>query len=357
MLSEVINLIRPFRLRDIGLVIRLQRDGVLLDLETCLTRPQSPLSTAVISSLLLSRTGTVTYIINQKEENGHLLGLAQMRQRPGRPEYVVIFIAPTLTAGNGTHAIWQRLLAYLSVKAGERGGQRLYAGLPSDGEEYQIFRHVGFTAYAQEEVFELMSPPARLDGVEPIPLRRQRSRDSWGLQQLYATVTPRAVQNAEGSAQAQWELSRRRWGAYPQRRGYVWESRGEIWAALQIRSSRTGHWLRMLLHPDALDQADALVAAALSHVRCGPGQKLYCAVRTYEAGIPAALTAWGFQSVGSQTLVVKHTTVWAREPAAQLVPALEGHTERPSPVPQSKALSTRQKQRDGHHRSDLTALL
>lgn len=332
-------MIRPFSLRDVGLVARLQREGVLLDLETGLTRPRSPLAAAVVSALLPSRNGASTYVVNHKDENGHQLGLAQMRRRPIRPEHVIVFIAPALTSGNGAHAIWQRLLTHLCVKAGEQGGQRIYAGLPIDGEEYQIFRHVGFTAYAQEDVFELTWPPPRLTGADPLSLRRQRSRDSWGLQQLYATVTPRAVQNAEGSAQSQWELGRRGWwGAYPQRQGYVWESRDEIWAALQIRSSHAGHWLRMLLHPDAIDQADGLVAAALSHVGRTPGQKLYCAVRTYEAGIPSALTAWGFQLVGSQTLAVKHTTVWAREPVAQSVHALESHAESatPSAVPHSK---------------------
>lgn len=326
---------------------RLQQNGVLLDLETSLTRPRSPLSTAVVSSLLLSRTGASTYIVNHKEENGHLSGLAQMQRRPSRLEHVVVFVAPALTSGNGAHAVWQRLLTHLCVKAGEQGGQRVYAGLPADGEEYQIFRHVGFTAYAQEDVFELVTAPSSLGGVEPLPLRRQRSRDSWGLQRLYAMVTPRAVQNAEGSAQAQWELGRRGWwGPYPHRQGYVWESRGEIEAALQIRSSRAGHWLRMLLHPDSLDQADRLVVAALSFVRCAPGQKLYCAVRTYEAGVRSALTAWGLQVVGSQTLTVKHTTVWAREPAAQPVHALEGHAESATPtaVPHSKVLSTQHKQ-------------
>lgn len=353
-------MIRPFRLRDVGLVNRLQREGVVLDLETSLTRPRSPLTTAMVSSLLPFRTGASTYIINHKDENGHLLGLAQLQRRSGRPEHVIAFIAPALTAGNGMHAIWQRLLAYLCVKAGEQGGQRLYAGLPADGEEYQIFRHVGFTAYAQEDVFQSAANTSRPKGIEPLPLRRQRSRDSWGLQQLYGLVTPRAVQNAEGSAQAQWELSGRGWGSYPQRRGYVWESMSEIWAALQIRSVRAGHWLRMLLHPDALDQADALVVAALSRVRCAPGQKLYCAVRTYEAGIPSALGALGFHLVGSQTLVVKHTTIWAREPAIQPVHALEGHAESatPSAVPHSKMLSTQRKQSNGRHQQDnLRALL
>lgn len=352
-------MIRPFRLRDLGLVARLQQEGVLLDLETGLIYPRSPLSTAIFSWLPLPRTGASTYIVNHREENSRLIGLAQMRQRLGRPEHVVVFIAPALTLGNGAHATWQRLLAYLCVKAGEQSGQRLYAGLPADGEEYQIFRHVGFTAYAQEDVYELMNPPSRLEGVAPLPVRRQRLRDSWGLQQLYATVTPRAVQNAEGSAQTQWELSHPTWWrSYPHRKGYVWESRDEIWAALQIRSSHAGHWLRVLLHPEALDQADGLVAAALSRVRRAPGQKVYCAVRTYEAGIPSALVAWGFQLMQSQTLTVKHTTVRARESASQPVHALEGHAESaaPSAVPRSKALSIERKRHNGNqHQGNLTA--
>jgi hypothetical protein len=247
------------------------------------------------------------------------------------------------------------------VKAGEQGGQRLYAGLPIDGEEYQIFRHVGFTAYAQEDVFKLVAPPSTLEGREPLPLRRQRSRDSWGLQRLYAIVTPRAVQNAEASAQTQWEIGR--WaglGPYPHRQGFVWESIDEIWAALQIRSSRAGHWVRMLLHPEALDQADGLVTAALSRIHRARGQELYCAVRTYEAGIASALTSRGFQLIGSQTLTVKHTTVWAREPSVQPVHALESHAESatPSAVPQSRILSKKHKGHNGHHRrGNLKALL
>lgn len=353
-------MIRPFRLRDVGLVAHLQQEGVLLDLETKVASPRSPLTTAIISTFPLSRTGASTYIVNHKEENGRLIGLAQMRRRPGRPEHVVVFIAPALTLGNGAHAIWQRLLAYLCVKAGEQGSQRLFAGLPADGEEYQIFRHVGFTAYAQEDVFELISPPSELKGVDPLPVRRQRSRDSWGIQQLHATVTPRSVQNVEGSARPQWELSRRRWwSAYPHRQGYVWESRDEILGALQIRSSRAGHWLRMLLHPDALDQADGLVAAALSRVRRAPGQKVHCAVRTYEAGIPSSLTAWGFELARSQTLAVKHTTVRAREPASQPVHALEGHAESATsavPHSNSEALRVNHKRRNGRqHRHNQTA--
>lgn len=320
-------MIRPFYLRDVGLVVRLQRRGAPLDLETRLTRSRSPLSAALIARGLGFGNGVCTCIIDHKEDSGHWLGLAQMQQLPGRPDYIITFIAPALTAGSGVHAIWQRVLAHLCVAAGERGGQRLYAGLPQDGEEYQIFRHTGFTAYAQEEVYQ-WTPSAVQPGVEPLPLRRQQERDSWRLQQLYATITPRVVQNAEGSAQGEWELSQRLWLAGSRRQGFVWESHGDIAAALQIRSGPHAHWLRLLLHPDLIDQADALVVAALARARCRPNQKLYCAVRTYESGISPALRAFGFRTIGSQTLVVKYIAALVRESLAQALPALNGTIER-----------------------------
>jgi hypothetical protein len=144
-------------------------------------------------------------------------------------------------------------------------------------------------------------------------------------------VTPRAVQNAEGSGQGEWELTYRPWLAYPQQRGYVWERSGEIGAALQIRSTASAHWVRLLLHPDMMDQVGA-VMAAVALVNRTPGQKIYWAVRTYEAGIPAMLGAHGFQLIGNQTLVAKHCTIWAREPALQPVPALNGKAERAASV-------------------------
>ncbi len=324
-------MIRPFRLWDVALVARLQREGVPLDLETHLTRVHSPLGMAVMSHLLPGRGGTCTCIADHKDENSGSSGLAQMRQRTNRKEYTIAFISPTLSSGSGAHATWQRLLTHMAVKAGEQGGYRLYAGLPDEGDEYQVFRHVGFTAYAQEEVHRCTGP-SHPPSVAPLPLRQQRERDSWSLQKLYATVTPRAVQTAEASAQDEWELPRRHWPWYPQRRGYVWETAGEIGAALHIRSTAAAHWLRLLLHPDMVDQAPAAVAAAIAHIRFSARHKTFWAVRTYEAGVSALLSDCGFEPVGCQTLVVKHCTVWARESSLQPVPTLNGKAEHAAPT-------------------------
>ena len=311
---------------------QLQRQVVPLDLEWQLTRSMSPLRAAVFSRTILGREEVCTCIADDREETGQWRGLAQMRHRRHCPEYVITYLAPALASREGSHALWQRLLAHLYVQAGEWGGHRVYAGLPPDGEETQIFRHMGFTAYAQEDVYEWQPSASPSGQAVPLPLRRQQDRDSWGLQQLYAHVTPRAVQNAEGSAQTEWEISQEPWTVRTQRWGHVWDGPGEIAAAVQTRSGHRGHWLKMLLHPDAYKHADSLVAAALSKIEGPPDKKVFCAVRTYERGITAALTAHGFRLLASQTLVVKPCTVLARDALGQSVPSLNGQTEQAAPT-------------------------
>ncbi len=136
-------------MRHLRLVARLQRVGTSLDIEEQLTHPRSPLRSALLNSVLSPRSGPSTFILDQRDENKKLVGLAQMRIRPGRPERDVVFISPSLDAGNGSHAIWQRLLTHLCVQTAERGSLRIYARLPLQSEELQLFRNVGFIEYGQ----------------------------------------------------------------------------------------------------------------------------------------------------------------------------------------------------------------
>ena len=166
-------MIRPFDWRDAKLVTRLQQVGTPLDIEEQLTHPRSPLRSVLINSIIYPRTGPSTFILDQQDEHGRLLGLAQMRNRPGRPEQDVVFMAPTLEAGNGNHAIWQRMLTHLCVQTAERGNFSLYASLPLDSEEYQLFKNVGFLKYSQEDVYQLGPEPTRRPEETTIPLKRR----------------------------------------------------------------------------------------------------------------------------------------------------------------------------------------
>ena len=265
-------------------VLRLQKVGVALDIEEQLTHPRSPLRSVLLDTVLFPRTGPTTFILKQKDDHSTQFGMAQLRTRFGRPERVVVFMSPRLNSGNGTHAIWQRLLTHMCVQAAQWGSLRVYARLPLGSEESQIFKNIGFLEYGQEKIYRLDTNIKRSGIESSIHLRPQRPSDGWGLQQLYATITPRPVQTAEGLAQGQWELTRHRLGEHGRRYGYVWEVGGEIAGALHLRFGKQGYWIRTLLHPDAIHQTEALCRAALRLTVDSPKKPIYFAVRHYDAG-------------------------------------------------------------------------
>lgn len=350
---EIIKLIKPFRLRDSRLVARLQWVGTPLDIEEQLTHPRSPLRSVWLDTLLAPHAGPSTFILDQQDENGKSVGLAQMRTRPGRPERDVVFMAPALTSGNGSHAIWQRLLTHLCVQTAERGNLRLYARLPVQGEELQVFKHVGFLEYGQEDIFQLDAAVNRHTVETGLTLRPQQASDGWGLQKLYTTLAPRAVQNAEGLAQGQWSLTHRRWGEQGRRFGYVWEVDGEILGALHLRAGKKGYWVRTLLHPDFLDQAEALGLAALRLTAAQPNLPVYFALREFEAGWRSVLPALGFKPLTSQTLAVKQMAVRVHQPSPKLIPALEQTPPEgaaPTVMVHSELTKAQPRQKNGHSR-------
>lgn len=301
---------------------RLQQVGISLDVEEQLTHPRSPLRSVLLDTILSPHTGPSTFIHDQRDEHGPLLGLAQMRPRPGRPERDVVFMSPSLETGNGSHAIWQRLLTHLCIQAAEQGNFRLYAGLPIESEELQLFKNVGFVPYCHEDVYQLVPSRSRRVSLTTLGLRPQQASDGWGLQKLYSTLTPRSVQNAEGLAQGQWALTDRRWGEQGRRYGYIWELSGELLGALYLRAGKCGYWIRTLLHPDAIDHAEALVIAALALIENKPNLSIHFAFRQYEAGWHSILTDLGFKPFTSRILVVKPMTVRLREKPV-LMPSLE----------------------------------
>jgi hypothetical protein len=331
-------LIKPFHLRDVVLLAKLQNQGQMLDLEERLVHPRSPLNAAVFASVLPAMSNTSTFILNFADEQEHNSGLIQMRDRAGRPEQDVVFLAPSILPGNGSHAVWQRLLTYVCVKAGEMGHHRIYARLESGRDEVQVLKNVGFSAYAEEAIF-FLAPGHFPEGMhDSLGLRKQTTADSWSLQRLYAAVTPHVVQVAEGLAQGQWQINNHLLSYRSRRHGYVWEREGEILAVLHLRSGKTGYSLRMLLHPDVANQVDALIQAGLSLVgdlHHQPDKPVYISLRTYQTELVSVLAAYGFQKLAIQVVMVKHMTVRARDFLSRLVVAFEtaGEAKPAAPAP------------------------
>lgn len=329
-------MIKSFRLQDAFLVAKLQVAGATLDLQERLIHPYTPLRSALLAALFPTRPSSYTYILTPpasvKQNQGLTEGLIQAKARPGRPEQDVVFLAPDFGDQEGSEVLWQRLLIHLCQQAGERGCYRIYARQTIDSPSLPTFKSVGFMPYAEEEILQLFPSGPLQDSPHVLRLRRQTEADSWSVQRLYAAVNPHAVQTAEGLAQGQWQVNNHPFSGQGYQQGFVWESQGEISAVVHIYRGKDGHLLRLLIHPDAVAQTSNLVLTALNMINPTLNKPIYCTLRTYQSEIRSKLIDLGFTSLAKQVVMVKHTTVRARDFLSRLVSAFDSSKDMTQPV-------------------------
>ncbi len=338
---------KPLDVRDLLLVSKLQNQGILLSLEDALTQTYRPLLAALVGCLPLEGIGVFTCVCDEVGESRQMAGFGQMRMRKESSEADVVYLTPSLSAVEDAKTLWRRLLKKLCLEAGEQGVQRIFARLPEDGTEVEAFQQVGFSIYTREDVFRLAQIPSDLVHPERKTVRSQQPTDNWGLQGLYADVAPRLVQQAENITAREWETTPPPWSRQARQEGYVLEDQGEVIGYLRIRQGQTGHWLEMLLHPQAYERADELVEQSLSLLTEYPSRPIYCCVRRYQGGLRAPLEDRGFQQFASQCVMVKYITVLIKEPALKRVPTLEKRAEAATPMMKTHCSRSRGKPTGG----------
>lgn len=321
-----------FTPRHLFLVNRLQQQGVAFNLEESLTQPYYPLRAALTAYFTVGELGALTYVVRDNTGEVRMEGFIQLRERRSRPEADVLFIAPALT-GNVDPGVWHHLLTHACQQAGGRGVERLFACLPEGGGEVNLFSQVGFNVYTRGDIFCFAGgKPVEIVSLPDAAIRSCRTEDAIALQQLYATVAPRLVQQAENVTGQCRFCPPDVWPVADTRRGYVLEKNGEIVGCLTVRSGRIGHWLYVLLHPQLYDHADLLVAHGLAALRDAPLAPIYCSVREYQGGLRAVLEDLGFDLFVSRALMVKHTTARVADTVRKLVPALDKRAEITTPT-------------------------
>lgn len=321
-----------FTPRHLFLVNRLQQQGIALNLEESLTQSYNPLRAALAAYFTVGELGALTYVVSGSTAERRMEGFIQVRERRSRPEADVLFIAPAL-AGNANRGVWHHLLTYACQQAGGRSVERLFARLPEGGEEVTLFSQVGFNIYTREDLFCVSYD--KLAEIDPRPdatIRPYRSEDAIALQQLYTAVASRLVRQAESVTGQYRPCPPDVWPAIVARQGYALEKSGEIVGCLTVRSGRIGHWLYVLLHPQAYDHAGDLVAHGLAMLRDALPAPIYCGVREYQGGLRAVLEDLGFALFVSRALMVKHTTVRVTDSVRTLVPALDKRAEVTTPT-------------------------
>jgi hypothetical protein len=315
-----------FGLRDVFMVKRLQPQGVAFDLRRLLLHSSSPLRSALAGYLTNHHLGTITCVHHEESaaagphsraNTAH--ALAQTWPRADEAEWDLAFLAPSLEYQANAPTLWLRLLSDLVVLGAAENIQRIYVRSSEDAEAEDIFRQVGFTIITREEVFALPREPVPA----PLPkgLRRITPQDRPALDEFYAQVVPKLVQQAEGSA-PHWWAARERMRPVAARE-YVWAERGRLIAYLGLCSSARGYWLETAVRPE--HRADLLpyLKYMLTLTRCSSAAPVYCPVPDYCVGIGWLLRTMGFEPYARQVLMVVHTAARVPVRRQMLVPGLE----------------------------------
>jgi hypothetical protein len=311
-------LIRSVAPSDLWSLRRKPRSQVVLYNEAVLAQAHRPFWFAL--RCLLQGTGRERAMSVYSERSRK--ALVQAQGRYGRPELDILYLASHGNKYAGTPSdqdIWYRLLERLCYVAGQHHVQRLFASLASHQVEVrEIFRQLGFGAYAHCHVLQLSGPDWD-QGTALAPMRPQTRRDHWAIHKLYGATTPHLVQHAEVRNARTWALPlTQRWQGV-RRRAWVLGPDDNLLAYVHLLNGTTGHVLNMLIRPDARDIAVEVIRFGLAQLT--DTLPVYLMLREYHGEWLAPAQVLGFEPIGEQTLLLKNTVVPVRRPV--FIPAFE----------------------------------
>ncbi len=320
-------MIRSVAPGDLWSLRRKPRNQVVLYTEELLAQAHSPAWFA-LRCMLQGNGRDMSSAVYQERGAG---AVVQAHGRSGRPEQDIVYLATTGTRASrlpSDYELWYRLLERISLNAGYHHVQRLYAAVPSQHNELrEIFRQIGFQAFAHTTILHLSGPDWD-QGTTLAPMRAQSRRDHWAIHKLYGATTPHMVQHAEVRNARHWALPLTQRWVGPRRAAWVFGPDDDLEAYLRLASGPSGHVFSMLIRPDAREAAVDVLRFGLAHL--SDTRPVYLLMREYQGELIAPAQDLGFQPIGEQALLVKHTVVPVRR--TLLVPSLEPGREQQVPA-------------------------
>lgn len=321
-------MIRSVAPGDLWSLRRKPRNQVMLYTEGMLAQAHRPVWFAL--RCLLQGNGRDCFMAVSQERGS--TAIVQAAGRSGRPEQDVVYLS---TVGSqaarlpSDYDLWFRLLERLCINAGHHHVQRLYAAAPSQHNEVrEIFRQLGFQAYAHTTLLHLSGPDWD-QRTTLAAMRVQSRRDHWAIHKLYGAVTPHLVQHAEVRNARHWSLPMRQRLGGQRRTAWVLGPDDDFVAYLRLTSGISGHVFTMLVRPDARDQAVDVLRFGLAQL--SDTRPVYLVLREYQEELLAPSQDLGFQPIGEQALLVKSMVVAVRRPL--LVPSFEPALESQATAP------------------------
>lgn len=326
--GEILPLIQPFRLGDIFLIQRLSRQATRLSLIRTLLYPQSPAWSAIKTVNPLDGAKVTTYVLRQQGNRLARAGFIQIQKRTDRPEADILLLSPALDTPTGHPAIWEKLLSFAVQEAARQKIARLFVEVPDQPLPVNTFAHVGFKLYKHQTIWRLSAaihvPALERSGYL---IRPATAVDDWGLERLYAAVTPSTVRRAEGIGTGEEGKAPILDGCgIGSCRRFVMEEAGEITGCVHLVPGRRGTWLRLwtdTLQPDNW-RIHALLRFAVNKAQDEQmPAPVYMGVNDYHGGLRAILSDYGFAPFSDRANMVKPVLAWVRDAVPATVTGVE----------------------------------
>jgi hypothetical protein len=311
-------MIRSVSPADLWSLRRKPRNQVVLYTNGLLAQAHRPAWCALRCMLQGNGRDRTTLIAQERGTSA----VVQALGRGGRPEQDVVYLGTSGARAArlpSDYDVWFRLLERLCVHAGHAHVQRLYAAAPSQHTEVrEIFRQLGFQAYAHKTILHLSGPDWD-QGTALAAMRMQARRDHWAVHKLYGAVTPHLVQHAEVRNARHWSLSMSPHFGGQRRQAWVLGPDDDLVAYLRLTSGVSGHVFSLMIRPDTRDEVVDVLRFGLAQL--SDTRPAYLVLREYQEDLLGPCQALGFQPIGEQALLVKSTVVAVRRPL--LVPTFE----------------------------------
>ena len=279
------------KLLDLPLMLRLKQNAIVLHSELGLTEDARGQNSALLSSIVFPRgLHTLMGHVNDKTVGG------QFRYRPGEANAHLVYLAPTLDEDEDD-SVWLHMLDAMAAQAGKNGAQTLVGEIELSHRLFETMRHAGYAVYSRQVIWT-RNPIT--DAAEPdLTVTAETADDQTGIAALLGCTIPRIMQTVMGPS--------------ADMHGLVYRKSGVIDAYIAYSEGKHGVYLLPYLHPEALDEARDIVAAALLQIERCRRLPIYVSVRGYQGWLENAMRDLGFAPWLEQAVMVKHLTAGVRQ--------------------------------------------
>lgn len=182
-------MIRPFDLRDLALIRRLNDQVITLHTEFALTNNRHPLRGAITSMLVGGQFPTYVWKAEERDAEGYV-----QLHLDDAGVHAHMVRAALQTDNAAADGLWLSFLDQLIAELGSRGVQSVIAEVNENGEELMWLKQAGFAVYTRQDIW--ISQQAGENDHADI-FRPRQSLDDWDIQLLYAHTVPPMVQLVE----------------------------------------------------------------------------------------------------------------------------------------------------------------